>query len=168
VVAAAFFGLAAPTAFAIYNVTHSNGGPGTMSGPAREGAFGGGPGGPDHRAPGGGQADNAALADLVKGADNRWAAASVGSFTAGSLELKTGASIMAIGGFTGSDNSPTLAQFRTYVAEGQVRYFIPSDRQGPPGAGKSGPASEITAWVEQNFTPVDVGGATVYDLSRTR
>jgi len=48
-----------------------------------------------------------------------------------------------------------------------VRYFIPSDRQGPPGD-KSGTASEITAWVEQNFTPIDVGGATVYDLSRTR
>ena len=54
---------------------------------------------------------------LVSNTDNRWAAASVGSFTASSLELKTGASIMAIGGFTGSDNSPTLAQFQSYVAD---------------------------------------------------
>jgi 4-amino-4-deoxy-L-arabinose transferase-like glycosyltransferase len=119
--------------------------------------------GPGGRGPGGVDSDNAALAALVKRADNRWAAATVGSFTAGSLELKTGASVMAIGGFTGSDNSPTLAQFQAYVADGQVRYFIPGDRKGPPGA-KSGTASEITTWVQQNFMPIDVGGTTVYNL----
>jgi 4-amino-4-deoxy-L-arabinose transferase-like glycosyltransferase len=166
-IAAALFGVAAPTAFAIYNVTHSHSGPGTTSGPAAEGGFGASPGGPGGRGPGGAQGDNAALAELVEGTDNRWAAASVGSFTAGSLELKTGSSIMAIGGFTGSDNSPTLAQFQAYVANGDVRYFIPGDRQGPPG-GKSGSASEITAWVEQNFTAVNVGGTTVYDLTQKR
>ena len=31
--------------------------------------------------------------------------------------------------------------------------------------GKSASASDITTWVQQNFTPIDVGGATVYDLS---
>ena len=71
---------------------------------------------------------------------------------------------MAIGGFTGSDNSPTLTQFQQYVADNQVRYFIAGDRGGPP-RGKSGSASDITAWVQQNFTPIDVGGTTVYDLS---
>ena len=39
----------------------------------------------------------------------------IGSMTASSLELKTGASVMAIGGFTGGDNSPTLEQFQAYV-----------------------------------------------------
>jgi 4-amino-4-deoxy-L-arabinose transferase-like glycosyltransferase len=86
---------------------------------------------------------------------------------ASGLELETGASIMAIGGFTGSDNSPTLAQFQAYVADDQVRYFIASNRGGPPG-GKSGPAQEITAWVQQNFAPIEVGGTTVYDLSQPR
>ena len=42
------------------------------------------------------------------GLDNRWAAASIGSMGASGLELKTGASMMAIGGFTGGDDSPTL------------------------------------------------------------
>jgi len=163
VAAAALFGLAAPTAFSIYNVAHSHSGPGTMSGPSRDSGFGG-PGG---RGRGGAAADNAALAQLVEGADSRWAAASVGSFAVSGLELKTGASIMAIGGFTGSDNSPTLAQFQAYVADHQVRYFIGSDRGGPPH-GKSGPGQVITAWVEQNFTPIDVGGTTVYDLSQAR
>ena len=174
--AAALFGMAAPTAFSIYNVAHSHSGPGTMSGPSRNAGFGGGgapggpgapSGGPGGRGPGGGEADNAALVQLVEAADSRWAAASVGSFAVSGLELKTGASIMAIGGFTGSDNSPTLAQFQTYVADHQVRYFIGSDRGGPRH-GRSGPAQEITAWVQQNFTPIDVGGTTVYDLSQPR
>ncbi len=36
VAAAALFGLAAPTAFSIYNVAHAHSGPGTMSGPSRD------------------------------------------------------------------------------------------------------------------------------------
>ena len=31
---------------------------------------------------------------------------------------------MAIGGFNGSDPSPTLAQFKQYVADGEIHYFI--------------------------------------------
>jgi 4-amino-4-deoxy-L-arabinose transferase-like glycosyltransferase len=171
--AATLFGLAAPTAFSIYNVTHAHSGPGTMSGPSRDAGFpGGGPGGPGGRGPGGSgpggnEADNAALAKLLEAADSRWAAAGIGSMGVSGLELKTGASIMAIGGFTGSDNSPTLEQFKAYVADHQVRYFIANERGGPPHA-KSGPAQEITAWVQQNFTPIDVGGTTVYDLTQPR
>ncbi|PRC54562.1 glycosyl transferase, partial [Mycobacterium sp. ITM-2017-0098] len=77
-------------------------------------------------------------------------------------ELQTGASVMAIGGFTGGDNAPTLEQFQTYVADGQVRYFIAGGHRGP--GGDAGVAAEITSWVEQNFTAMDVGGSTVYDL----
>jgi 4-amino-4-deoxy-L-arabinose transferase-like glycosyltransferase len=168
IAAAAIFGLAAPTAFSIYNVTHEHTGPGTMSGPSRDAGFGfGGPGGPGGRGPGRDEADNAALTQLIEGADSRWAAASIGSMGVSGLELKTGASLMAIGGFTGSDNSPTLAQFQAYVADHEVRYFIGSDRGGP-GHRKTGTAQEITAWVQQNFTPIDVGGTTVYDLSQPR
>jgi 4-amino-4-deoxy-L-arabinose transferase-like glycosyltransferase len=168
IAAAALFGLAAPTAFSIYNVTHAHSGPGTMSGPSRDVGFrGGGPGGPGGHGPGGNEADNVALAQLLDGADSRWAAAGIGSMGVSGLELKTGASIMAIGGFSGGDNSPTLAQFQSYVADHEVRYFIASERGGPHH-GDSGPAQEITTWVQQNFTPIDVGGTTVYDLSQTR
>jgi 4-amino-4-deoxy-L-arabinose transferase-like glycosyltransferase len=172
VTAAALLGLAAPTAFSIYNVAHAHSGPGTMSGPSRDAGFGGGPGGPGGqfggRGPGGDTEDNAALAQLLEGTDSRWAAASIGSMGVSGLELKTGASLMAIGGFTGSDNSPTLAQFQSYVADHEVRYFIGSDNHGGPGRDRSGPAQEITTWVQQNFTPIDVGGTTVYDLSQPR
>ena len=84
--------------------------------------------------------------------------------TASSLELKTGASVMAIGGFTGSDNSPTLAQFQGYVADHEVRYFIPGGRRRTDGARSRANAQDIEAWVKQNFTPIDVAGTTVYDL----
>jgi 4-amino-4-deoxy-L-arabinose transferase-like glycosyltransferase len=165
VVAAAVFGLAGTTAFAVYNATQSHSGPGTMSGPVKAGGFGGFGG----HGPGGAGGDNAELQALVMGLDNRWAAAGIGSMEVSDLELKTGASLMAIGGFTGGDPSPTFAQFQQYVADGQVRYFIASDRGGPggsggPGGDRDGVAKDITAWVEQNFTKRDVGGTAVYDL----
>ncbi|MFG1931259.1 ArnT family glycosyltransferase [Mycobacterium sp. NPDC048908] len=169
--AAVLFGLAAPTAFAIYNVSHTSGGPGMMSGPSRASAFGGhefgGPGRPGWPGPGRADAGNAALVRLLRGADNRWAAAGIGSMGVSSLELESGASLMAIGGFSGSDNSPTLAQFQRYVADRQVRYFIASDRHGPMH-GRPGPAQEISEWVRQHFTPIDVDGTTVYDLNQPR
>lgn len=162
VIAAALAGLAAPAAFAVYNVTHPAAGPGTMSGPARDGGFGGmPPGGPGGRGPGSG--DDAALQELVRGVDTRWAAATIGSMGAAGLQLNSGASIMAIGGFTGSDDAPTLAQFQQYVADGEVGYFIAGGRGGPPGD-RGGAAGDITAWVQQNFAAIDVGGTTVYDL----
>ena len=81
------------------------------------------------------------------------------------LELKTGASIMAIGGFTGSDNSPTLAQFQAYVADHQVRYFIASDRGVARTARQVGPAATRSRHGCSRTSPrSDVGGTTVYDL----
>ena len=173
--AALVAGAAAPAAYAVQTASHISTGPGTMSGPAA--AQHGGPGGPD--GPGGPRgrggparsiADNAELQAMLTATDTRWAAAGVGSMGTADLALRTGASVMAIGGFTGGDDSPTLEQFQGYVADGQVRYFIASDRgpggPGSPGGpgGGSGASTEITEWVEQTFTPVDVGGTTVYDL----
>ena len=60
-----------------------------------------------------------------------------------------------------------LEQFQSYVADHEVRYFVVSNRDGPHH-GNSGPAQEITTWVQQNFTAIDVGGTTVYDLSQQR
>ncbi|MQY20289.1 ArnT family glycosyltransferase [Nocardia macrotermitis] len=121
---------------------------------------GGGQGGP-----GGDSSNNTELQQLLKNATSyRWAAAAVGSQSAGSLELSTGASVMAIGGFTGSDNSPTLAQFEQYVANGDIHYFI-AGGQGGPG-GNSGVASQITNWVKQHYTATTVGSTTVYDLTK--
>ena len=155
-VGAILFGAAGTAAYTVETVAVTHSGPVSVSGPARDTGFGGRRDGPP-------QPDNTAVAALVGRTDNRWAAATVGSHGASDLELKTGASVMAIGGFNGGDSSPTLSQFQGYVADGQVRYFIPDTRGVPPGT-KSGHAGDITTWVQQNFTPTDVGGITVYDL----
>lgn len=160
VLATSAVGLAAvgPAAYAVETVATSHNGPISISGPSRGNPFG-------HHGPGGRMADNPALAEMVQGLKNRWAAATVASMGASSLELKTGASVMAIGGFAGSDNSPTLQQFQGYVADREVRYFIAGEPFGPPGRHESGTASQITSWVKKNFTPIKVGDSTVYDLS---
>jgi 4-amino-4-deoxy-L-arabinose transferase-like glycosyltransferase len=162
-VAAALFGLGATAAYSIETMSSAHEGAMTTSGPAKAEGFGGG--GSGGRGPGGRGGDNAALDALVQDTDNRWAAAAVGSFQVSDLELKTGASLMAIGGFSGGDPSPTLAQFQQYVADGQVRYFIAGNGHdsGPMGH-RTGAASDITTWVEQHFTKTDVGGTAVYDL----
>ena len=70
---------------------------------------------------------------------------------------------MAVGGFSGSDNSPTLQQFQQYVATHQVRYFVAGRMEGPRHTG--GSVSQINAWVQKHFASTNVGGTSVYDLS---
>ncbi len=121
----------------------------------------GGPGGFGMGGPGGEEVDTQ-LADMVTSAGTRWAAATMGSLGAATLELRTGTAVMAIGGFTGSDPSPTLEQFQAYVANGEIHYFIAGGMGGGPGRGNS----EISQWVQQHFTAQTVGTQTVYDLTR--
>jgi hypothetical protein len=75
---------------------------------------------------------------------------------------------MAIGGFNGSDPSPTLAQFEADVAAKKIHYFIASGSGGGAGSqtGGSSSSSQITNWVESNFTATTVGGVTLYDLTK--
>ena len=67
-----------------------------------------------------------------------WAAAAVGANNASGYQLASEQPVMAIGGFNGSDPSPTLAQFEKYVADGQIHYFIAS---GGVGGGPGGTGS---------------------------
>lgn len=110
---------------------------------------------------------------LADAEDFTWVAAAIGANNAAGYQLSTEEPVMAIGGFNGTDPSPTLAEFQQYVASGQIHYFIGSG--GGPGGGMGGAgmgqesstASEITAWVESTFTAIDVDGTTVYDLTGT-
>jgi 4-amino-4-deoxy-L-arabinose transferase-like glycosyltransferase len=92
-----------------------------------------------------------------------WAAAAVGSNNAAGYQLATGLPVMAIGGFNGSDPSPTLAQFQQYVRDGRIHYFIGGAGMRANGGSKA--AQDVANWVAQNFTAKTVGGTTVYDLS---
>ncbi|UXY28547.1 ArnT family glycosyltransferase [Streptomyces sp. HUAS TT20] len=96
-----------------------------------------------------------------------WVAASIGSQNAASYQLATGDPVMAIGGFNGTDPSPTLAQFKKYVAEGKIHYFISGGGMGGGmGGSSSGTSSQITSWVQSNFKKVTVGSAAFYDLTQ--
>ncbi|MFC7752165.1 mannosyltransferase YkcB-related protein [Tsukamurella soli] len=113
-----------------------------------------------------------------------------GSSQAASLELSTGKSVIAVGGFTGQDPSPSLAQFQSYVRNHDVSYYVmatgrggrtsPSDTSGTPALSAQQAATEavcqvysrgnsttdqVVAWVQKYFTPTTVGGQTVYDLT---
>ncbi|MEU2435233.1 glycosyltransferase family 39 protein [Streptomyces rubradiris] len=98
--------------------------------------------------------------------DYTWVAASIGSQNAASYQLATGEAVMAIGGFNGTDPSPTLAQFKKYVADGRIHYFIAGGGMGGGMGGGNGTASGISSWVQSTFTKVTVGSATFYDLTR--
>ena len=99
-------------------------------------------------------------------ASYRWVAAIVGANSAAGVQLATDDPVMAIGGFNGTDPSPTLAQFEAYVAAGKIHYYLASGGgRGGPGAGSSSGSTAIASWVEQHFTATTVGGQTVYDLT---
>jgi hypothetical protein len=94
-----------------------------------------------------------------------WVAAAVGSNTAAGYQLATELPVMAIGGFNGSDPSPTLAEFEQRVADGEIHYFIAGGGFGGGRTGGSSSSSDIAAWVADNFTAQTVDGVTLYDLS---
>ncbi len=93
-----------------------------------------------------------------------WVAAAVGSNSAAGYQLATQDPVMPVGGFNGSDPSPTLAQFKQYVAEGKIHYFIGGGGFGQANGGSSS-SREISSWVTENFTSKTVDGVTLYDLT---
>ena len=76
----------------------------------------------------------------------RWVAAVSGSQSAATLELATGGDpVMAIGGFNGEGGHLSLAQFKRYVAAGEIHYYIASTGLGAGGlqvgSGRGGASS---------------------------
>jgi len=190
--AALVAGLAGPGAYAVSTTAQGHSGSivtagpaGSSGGPGGAGGMGGTPpqmpgqtgttqGGPQTGGGGGmgGLLDastpsTAVVAALSADADSyTWVAAAVGSQTAAGLQLGTQLPVMAIGGFNGSDPSPTLAQFQQYVANGQIHYFAGGGRGFGNQNGGSSASSEISSWVQENFTAVTIDGSTFYDLTQ--
>ena len=127
------------------------------------GGFGAGNG------PGGGLGGDTTVSSALKrllekdAASYTWVAATEGSEGAAPLELATGDSVMAIGGFNGTDPWPTLAVFKELVARHEVHYYV---GQGSQSFGGGHGSSAIAAWVSAHFTKQTVGGQTVYDLTK--
>lgn len=135
-----------------------------------------------HGGGGRGGTSSSRLTTLLKDTDTTWAAATNGSSSAASMELASRRPVMAVGGFTGADPSPTLAQFQSDVRQGRIRYYIASSQgRGGPGAiladppeqcrdvdlgGKGATTGSIASWVQRNYAAHRVGSATVYDLTK--
>jgi 4-amino-4-deoxy-L-arabinose transferase-like glycosyltransferase len=108
------------------------------------------------------------LIALLRSTRTTWAAAAAGAQAAAPLELATGRPVMGIGGFTGTDQAPTLAQFQRYVSSGRVSYFVAGgteDGKAGSGRGTAGPAAQITAWVAATYPSTTADGQSVYDLT---
>ncbi|MCW2792485.1 MAG: glycosyl transferase [Nocardioides sp.] len=176
--------LAGPTAYSLSTAATAHTGSIPSAGPSSSQGFGGGTPGPSTGGLLEGSTSSAALTALLKSDASAftWVAAAVGSNSASGYQLATEEPVMAIGGFNGSDPSPTLAQFQQYVANGQIHYFIagggglgggpgggpgegPGAAGGPGATTANGTTSEISTWVSGNFTAETVDGVTVYDLS---
>jgi 4-amino-4-deoxy-L-arabinose transferase-like glycosyltransferase len=136
------------------------GGAGRFGGAGAAGRFGGGGGGL-----GGNTTVSKALVKLLEqdASQYKWVAATEGSEAAAPLELATGDSVMAIGGFNGTDPWPTLAVFEKLVAAHEVHYYV---GQGSESFGGGRGSSTIASWVAAHFKKETVGGQTVYDLTQ--
>ncbi len=135
------------------------------------GGFAGGPTGQPGAGDGGGGSSDPALISYLLANRNgaTWIVATTSANAAGSIQLASGEPVMAMGGFSGSDPAPSLAQLKALVASGQLRYVLVNGGGfgRPGGGGGGGSTSEIDAWVTSVGTVVDYGGSggTLYDVS---
>ena len=143
------------------------------------GAFGAAPGGAG-TAPGlggGSRGTDTASTELVAWLEARatgstYLAATFGAQSAARLILASdGASILPIGGFSGSDAVPTLDRFIDLVQNGQLRYVLADQERGPGGGVRAAggasaadtAASQIREWIGQNCVLDSSAPDTVYD-----
>jgi 4-amino-4-deoxy-L-arabinose transferase-like glycosyltransferase len=157
--------LVGPAAYAVATAANPHSGAIPSVGPSRSGGFGGFGG--MFGAPEPGPALTARLS--ADAADYTWAAAVVGSSNAAGYQLSTGAPVMAVGGFNGTDPAPTLDEFIGYVDAHRIHFFIQSRVMGGFGGGTtsgSQAASSIADWVETHYTPTTVDDVTIYDLTQ--
>jgi 4-amino-4-deoxy-L-arabinose transferase-like glycosyltransferase len=200
-VCAALACIAGPAAYAAQTIATPHTGSIPSAGPGSSlggGGFGpgggggaglgrGGGGGTPGGAPGGQTTVSGALKQALEtGAGRyRWVAAVSGSQTAASLELATGGEpVMAIGGFNNQGGNLSLARFESYVAHGDIHYYIVASGAGGgggpagggpgggglgagagPGGGSSSSAGTISSWVKAHFKALTIGGQTLYELT---
>ncbi|GAA1836443.1 glycosyltransferase family 39 protein [Pseudonocardia alni subsp. carboxydivorans] len=144
-------------------------GPGAAVGADGSGGAGATPPGQGGGGPGSGGATSAELTSLLaatrSSSGTTWAAAVATSQTAASLELASGTAVMSTGGWAGSDSAVTLAEFRSYVEQGRIAYYVAGGQGGGPGGQSDSTSSRIATWVAEHYTATTVGDQTVYDLS---
>ena len=155
--------LAGPTAYSVATIALAHGGGDPAAGPNGDG-IGGGTGDPP--------ADSALITYLLENQIGpRWIVAIPGSRGAASIQLPTGQPVMAMGGFDGSDPTPTVDQLEAYVAADELRYVVTAwQMPADPNADYvvSVPASPlISSWVTLTCrqVPLPTTSSSLYDCS---
>ncbi|GGM03302.1 glycosyl transferase [Dactylosporangium sucinum] len=179
--------LAGPAAYSLQTVAAPRSGPLVSAGPVMPGIRGGRGGGidgpwPDVGIRGGGRTTGAiSMARLLadRAPDPRvralltrdagaytWVVATIGSRGAATYQLATGRPAMAVGGFSGTDPTPTLAQFQRDVAAKRIHYFIADPFARVLAGTRPSDSARIADWVQHNYPATTTDGVTIYDLSR--
>jgi hypothetical protein len=91
--------------------------------------------------------------------------ATLSSQTAAPYIIASGQPVMALGGFSGSDQILSLSRLQATVRARTIRYFLLDGAGGGfGGAGGNGGNAQLVQWVESNCTPV---AASAYGGSST-
>ncbi len=123
----------------------------------------------------GDEGNNADLASVLADTHTEWSAATSGSQSAAALEVSSGTSVMAIGGWSG-DPVPTLETFIDDVHAGKISYYVEAGRGGAAGLKHRGEVAygrsrgiahtrEIAEWVANHYQGTVIGESTVYRLT---
>jgi len=102
----------------------------------------------------------------------RYMVAAVGSSTAANIALDSSRNVIDMGGFMGSDPSPSLQQLERLIAAGQLRYVLLNTGQRGTAAGGPGGSSAATAatetrdrWIESKGTVVKLSGQSATGMT---
>ncbi|WP_329281889.1 ArnT family glycosyltransferase [Streptomyces sp. NBC_01451] len=88
-----------------------------------------------------------------------------GAQGAATFILDSDATVIGMGGFSGSDNAPSVRQLQKWTKDGELRYVLGSGSSGGPGAmmgGEDGAASQRSTWISGHCTevPAEAYGGT--------
>lgn len=93
-----------------------------------------------------------------------WVGAMVGSETAANYQLEIGRPVMPIGGFDGTDPSPTLEHVQALI-KGKELTSLTIQTLPPLAAEGHGESARIVEWIRASFPRQVIGGAEYYDLT---
>jgi 4-amino-4-deoxy-L-arabinose transferase-like glycosyltransferase len=181
-VAGAFALTAGPASYTVANVGRSLNGNNVIAGPASAAqggmGFGGMPGAGARPAgapagsppagglrggPGGEASVSTQLISYLEAHQGsaKYLVAATGSQATAPIIIQTGKAVVTIGGFSGSDNSPTVSQLQQMVANGELKYVLISGGGGPGGRGGS---QALSAWVTAHGKAV-AGYSNLYEVT---
>ena len=112
-----------------------------------------------------GAAPAASVVELLSqtAGEQDWAAATYSAQNAALYQLESGSPVIPLGGWLGTDPSPTPEQFKELVADGRIGYFI--WQQDLLERNELSPETvAISHWVRDNFKEQTIDGVRLYDL----